>query len=90
MFTEIVKSRTHGQSMAGSAPNTAVLTCMSGFLRRRFLHQPVMANILHLERQLQSANRGFVEKDSAVMLKVSRRERERLWLTRDLSWERVV
>ena len=76
MFTEIVRSRTHGQSMAGSAPNTSVLTCMSGFLQRCFLHQPVMANILHLERQLQSATRGFIVKDSAVMLKVSRKERE--------------
>ena len=75
MSTEIVRSRTHGQNMAGSAPNTAVLTCMSGFLQRHFLHQPVMANILHSEHQLQSATSGFVEKDSAVMLKVSRRER---------------
>ena len=76
MSAETVRSRTHGQNMAGSAPNTVVLSCMSLFLQRHFLHQPVMANRLHLARQLQSATSGFVEKDSAVMLKVRRRERE--------------
>ena len=87
MSTEFVRSKIRGQSMAGSAPNLVVLTYVSGFLQRLHLHQPVMANILHLVRQLQSMTSGFVEKNSVVKLKVSRGES--LWFTRDLCWERV-
>ena len=68
-----------GRTWQGLLQTLRYLTCMSGFLQRRFLHQPVMANILHSEHQLQSATSGFVEKDSAVMLKVSRRERGCGW-----------
>lgn len=72
-----------------SATATGGLTCWSGFLRMLCSHTYLlmMANMFHLECQLQSIISGFVEEDLGLLLKDG--EREDLWSSTGLCQEKV-